>query len=50
MKPMPKNPPSIKNHKPKTSTPVKNYPGLGYAPKIAKAHKRVSGEQQNRNV
>ena len=40
MKPMPKNPPSIKNPKPKTSTPVKHYPGLGYAPKIAKAFKQ----------
>jgi hypothetical protein len=41
MKPMPKNPPSIKNHKPKTSTPVKHYPGLGYAPKIAKVDKKA---------
>ena len=37
MKPMPKNAPSIKNAKPKKSTPVKYYPGLGIAPKIAKA-------------
>jgi len=36
-KPFPKNAPSIKDAKPKTSTPVKYYPGLGIAPKIAKA-------------
>ncbi len=38
---MPKDAPSMKNHKPKTSTPVKYYPGLGFAPKTAKVDKKA---------
>lgn len=35
--------PSIKNAKPPTSTPVKNYPGLGIAPTIAPLKKASKG-------
>ena len=35
--------PSIKNAKPAKSTPVKNYPGLGYAPTIAGLKKASKG-------
>jgi hypothetical protein len=35
--PFPANAPSIKDAKPRKSTPVKNYPGLGIAPTIKKA-------------
>ena len=35
--PFPTNPPSIKDAKPRKSSPVKNYPGLGIAPTIKKA-------------
>ena len=32
--------PSIKDYKPPKSTPVKYYPGLGYAPTVKKAQKK----------
>ena len=46
--PFPKNAPSIRNAKPKTSTPVKNYPGLGIAPTI-KLAKKVDEDAFNSN-
>ena len=35
--PFPANAPSIKDAKPRKSTPVKHYPGLGVAPTIKRA-------------
>jgi len=46
--PFPTNPPSIKNAKPKTSTPVKHFPGLGIAPTIKQA-KKVDEDAFNSN-
>jgi|TARA_B100001094_G_scaffold179418_1_gene173713 hypothetical protein len=46
--PFPTNPPSIKNAKPKTSTPVKHFPGLGIAPTIKQA-KKVDKDAFNSN-
>lgn len=41
--------PSIKDAKPATKTPVKLYPGLGYAPTIKKAI-RLPGQRKGYNV
>jgi hypothetical protein len=42
--------PSIKDHKPAKSTPVKFYPGLGYAPTVKKASGKLPGERKGYNV
>ena len=41
--------PSIRDAKPPKSTPVKHYPGLGYAP-VRKANKGLPGQRKNYNV
>jgi len=42
--------PSGKDAKPPTKTPVKYYPGLGYAPVRQAKHRPLKGEQPHRNV
>ena len=46
---MKKKPPSIKDQRPATSTPVKFYPGLGIAPTIKKA-KSLPSQRKGYNV
>ena len=41
--------PSIKDAKPSTKTPVKHFPGLGYAPTIKEA-KRLPSQRPKYNV